>query len=345
MRTYPPALLSLGLLVACGHPGPTAREPEPVPIADLEERSLEPATSPDPNPPAERPTLPLLTGAISPRLHMTYDLVRHEDWLVSAAQGGVIVWEVTHGEAVAAHETSICTVVVVALASAWAGCDKQVVQWNAHSGWTTHLENEANDATYYQLTVTPTRSLIASYGNREWELEVGASGFAERRVNTFGGARDAIFYRGEPWKIMSGISGPAPIGHLSIGSAHYPGEDPRRFTVDARDRLWVVDFRAGLFFWDGQRFVHEPGLNDKGSGVAHDATRDRLWMLHYTDGLTIKEHGRVVGQVEVPLGNLRDIELDEDGYGTVWVGGWRGIARVRWDGTNFVLNYLRYTGG
>lgn len=324
-------------------PGPA---PEPVTV-HVEEPTPEPATAPALNPPADRPTLPLLTGALSPRLHMTYDLVRHEDWLVSAAQGGVIVWEVTQGEAVAAYETSICNDVVVALASAWAGCDKKIVQWNAHSGWTTHLENDANDATYYQLTVTPSGGLIASYGDREWELEGGASDFAERGVSTFGGAHHAIFYRGEPWRIefMSGISGPAPIGNLSLSSALYPGADPRSFTVDAHDRLWVADFGAGLFFWDGQRFVHEPGLNDKGSGVAFDATRDRLWMLHYTDGLVLEEHGRIVGQVDVPLGNLRDVEFDEDGHGTVWVGGWRGIARVRWDGTSFALAYLRYTGG
>jgi len=38
---------------------------------------------------------------------------------------------------------------------------------------------------------------------------------------------------------------------------------------------------------EGDRFVHDPALNEKGTGVAIDPQRDVRWSLHDTRGLVV----------------------------------------------------------
>lgn len=110
----------------------------------------------------------------------------------------------------------------------------------------------------------------------------------------------------------------------------YPGRDPRAFHMDARGDLWVEDFESGLFRLDpaSGRFVKQRGVGSKGTGVGVDLARERTWMLHYTQGPRLVQGGEVVHAVDLSSQeNMRALMVDPDG--TVWVGGWHGLVRIR----------------
>ena len=91
---------------------------------------------------------------------------------------------------------------------------------------------------------------------------------------------------------------------------------------------------------EGGRFVREPGLDEKGSGVAYDAKRQRLWMLHYTQGLVLKQPGAEPQRVDLSdLEFMRDLLLDDSG--DVWVAGWNQLVRVGAGGPPWVKRSYR----
>src|SRR5207247_2062293 len=134
---------------------------------------------------------------------------------------------------------------------------------------------------------------------------------------------------GDLWWIdlLKAVHGPHAT--FPIRSSSYPGRDPRHLVEDARGGLWVVDFESGLFrLGDTGGFVHEPGLDDKGSGVAVDAERGRTWLLHYTKGLVLKVDGAPPHPFDLSdLEYMRDLMLDPDG--SVWVAGWNKLLHLR----------------
>ncbi len=261
---------------------------------------------------------------------MVYALARMDRYLLLGTQGGASVIDVPSGERVAAYDEFICNSVAVVHDAFWAGCDKRVVRWTATEGWRDYLKNDANDADYHALVVGPQGELEVGYGSQQWRYDPSGDAFVPM-PSTFAGAYDATYYQGELWMIhfMNGVARQGTM--MPISSPTYPARDPRRLTVDSQDRLYVEDFGAGLLRWNGQAFQPVPGLTAKGTGVGYDATRDRLWMLHYTEGLTVTVAGQVVQTVDLSdLSHMRAMLLEPDG--SVWVAGWPGLTRVRWDG-------------
>ena len=276
--------------------------------------------------------LPPLEQALGPQQEMIYELARWDRYLFVSAQGGAAVWDVRRARPVAARPASICTNAVRVHEAFWAGCDAQVLRWTPSEGWRSYLRDGdgSDDADRYELLVAPNGELRVGYGPREHRYLPNADRFEEVAA-TFAGAYDARAFGGELWSIrfMSGVQGPQ--GFFPIGGPVYPGRDPRRLRVDGSGRLWVEDFGAGFYRWDGQRFVDDGIVGEKGTGVAHDPSRDRLWLLHYTQGLTLVEGGQVTGRIDLSdLTYMRDLLLDADG--SVWVAGWPGLVRVRWEG-------------
>lgn len=320
-------VLALALVVfGCG-PATTPAASEPVAVGDPNESIAAAAGSTIQEPAAP---LPPIGRELSAQHDQVYELARLGRYLFVGSQGGASVIDVPTGTRVAAHDEFICNAVAVVAEAVWSGCDRHVLRWSPQHGWRAYLPNADDDAEYYDLLVDAQGELQAAYGPDQWRYDPVADRF-EPMPPTFAGSYHAVVHRGELWTIDFMRALHRQGAPIALGAAVYPARDPRRFTIDAAERLYVEDFGAGLLRFDGQAFQPVPGLGEKGTGVAYDAPRDRLWLLHYTDGLTITEAGRVVQRVDLSdLGYMRKLLLEPDG--SVWVGGWPGLARVRWDG-------------
>jgi len=276
------------------------------------------------------PALPALERPLQPQHDQIYELARHGRYLFLGAQGGASVIDVPTGRRVAAYDEFICNAAVVVEGDFWTGCDKHVLRWSPATGWREYLANDENDADYYDLVADPQGQLLVGYGSTQWRYDAAADTF-EPTPSTFGGSYHALFHQGELWTIdfMTGLYRGGTL--IPISSPTYPTRDPRRLSVDSEGRLYVEDFGAGILRWDGQRFLQVHGLTTKGTGVAYDAARNRMWLLHYTDGLTVTIDDQVVRTIDLSdLGYMRRMLLEPDG--SIWVAGWPGLVRVRWDG-------------
>lgn len=262
------------------------------------------------------------------RLNQIYTVTRYGSHIIAGTQQGVVVWQPGQSEHVAHYNEFICGHVVVHGDSAWAGCDTRVLRWNGRD-WKTYLHNPDNDAEYYATRLGPRGQLMVFYGSTAWEYDGERDTFKETSI-PHAGAYDLIFRsNGQMWWIDFLSSLHSEQQSYSLESIGYPGADPRKFFEDERGRLWVQDFRSGLLLYDDatRRFTLQPGLSDKGSGVAVDTTHDRVWMLHYTDGLTLLQGGKIVKRLDLGhLEYMRNMHLDDNG--DVWVGGWTELVRV-----------------
>ncbi len=270
----------------------------------------------------------------SPQLNEIYALVRYRDWIVAGTQGGVAVWDPAHPDR--PHDTReefICNELVVWGDAVWAGCDTRVYRYDG-AGWKTYLHDPSNDAEYYAPLRGPGGELLVQYGGSAYVYNPAKDDFVAAGPGGKGtGAYDVLFRQsGELWTIdfLDAIHGAGRTYRL--GSVDYPGTDPRSFVEDARGQLWVCDFEGGLFRLDeaSRRFQHVPGLSEKGTGVAVDAARDRVWMLHYTQGPTLVQHGKITERIDLSdLGNMRDLLLADDG--SLWVAGWGQLVHLQQD--------------
>jgi streptogramin lyase len=289
---------------------------------------------------APRPGAP----SADPQLNQIYRLARHARWLVAGTQGGVAVWDAATGRQVAAHKELICSHVVVHGGAAWAGCDTSVVRWDGKA-FKTYLDNTANDATYYAPFLGPRGELWIRYGGAAWAYDPARDTFVPRSPLWVASPYDVLVRRtGQVWWIdfLRALHGHGKT--YPLRSDDYPGSDPRAFYEDDYGRLWVADFGAGLYWLDEAtgRFVQEPGLGNKGTAVAVDRLRDRVWLLHYTRGVVLKQRGVTIEDFDLKdQQNMRHLVLDPSG--AVWIGGWRGIVRLhevargKWQRTTLVV--------
>ena len=279
--------------------------------------------------PPSGPALPPIERELSEQHDMIYVLARMGRYLLLGTQGGASIVDVPSGQRVAAYDEFICSSAAVAHGAFWTGCDKRVLRWTPDEGWREYLKNDENDAEYADVLVGPQGMLHAGYGAQQWRYDPASDAFASERV-TFAGTYDATYFGGELWTIrfMRSIARQGTL--IPVGSGTYPASNPRRLSIDSQGRLHVEDFDAGILRWNGQRFQPLPGLSEKGTGVDYDAARNRLWLLHYTDGLIVTVDDQVVQTVDLgDLSYMRAMLLEPDG--SVWVAGWPGLVRVRWD--------------
>ncbi len=274
--------------------------------------------------------------------NQVYSLARVGPHLVAGTQRGVVVWNPSSAaKPVATYGEFICHAFAWG-GMAWAGCDKSVVRWDGRS-FKAYLGNEANDGEYYHPMSGPEGTLWVRYGASTFVYDKATDAFAPVQAPWSGDPYDALVTRqGETWWIDFLESFSNRQRTFRLGSAEYPGTDPRRFREDAAGRLWVEDFARGLYRYDpaSGRFLHEEGVAQKGTGVAFDLKTERLWMLHYTEGPYLKAHGRVQQTFDLKQdGFMRDLLLDEDG--TVWVGSHSGVVRLRQKDGSWVLDRFR----
>ena len=251
--------------------------------------------------------------------------------VVAGAQGGVVVWEPEALSPVAKREGFICRG-LSHQGAVWVGCEAELVRWDGKA-FKPYLRRAAkSSAEYYQPMRGPEGALWVRLGKRAWRYDASTDRFQQVTPPWRGAPYDALTRKnGETWWVDFLKAVVVDGRALALKSPAYPGSDPRRLREDDAGTLWVEDFESGLFRYDDERgsFVQVPGLDAKASGVAYDAARQRLILLHYTDGL-------VAGETKVRLPELqymRDLMLDE--RGDLWVAGWTGLMRLRPDGASF----------
>src|SRR5439155_2352796 len=135
------------------------------------------------------------------------------------------------------------------------------------------LHEPSRDAHQYKVVTDPRGTLLAFRGPRPQGYDAATNAFRPAGRDLPADPDDVLIRaNGDLWWIdlLKAVHGPHAT--FPIRSSSYPGRDPRHLVEDARGGLWVVDFESGLFrLGDTGGFVHEPGLDDKGSGVAVDA--------------------------------------------------------------------------
>lgn len=264
------------------------------------------------------------------QLYSVSKLGRH---VVAGTQSGVVVWDPERPEPVAIRDGFICRGVTWR-GAVWHGCEAEVVRWDGERFTGFLPASKTGGGVYYEVMLGPDDGLWVRRGKQTWAWDEARGRFSPVTPPWKSDVYDARFVFGS-WfwvEFLSAIKTPQKT--FTRGSVEYPGTDPRSFTVDATGGLWVADFESGLLRYDdgARRFVRVPGVSTKASGVAVDVARKRTWMLHYTDGLVLLNHG---GATEtIPLGELefmRDLLLDDD-TGDVWVAGWNQLVRLRADG-------------
>lgn len=269
-----------------------------------------------------------------------YSLSKVGSQLVVGAQGGIVVWDAASDQPVARRAGFICRGLTWK-GAAWIGCESEVVKWDGAHFSSFLPRSQKGSAEYYVPMQGPDGKLWVRLGKETFEFDEAGQRFVPVTAPWPGEPYDAYFFEGQPYWIdflRALHAGPAT---LNLRSELYPGTDPRAFRVDARGQLWVEDFESGLLRLENGRFVKQPGLNDKGSGVAFDVERKRLWLLHYTQGLVLVREGQDPARVDLPeLENMRDLLL-EPASGDVWVLGWTQLVRVHAEGQSWAKQRYR----
>jgi hypothetical protein len=268
-----------------------------------------------------------------PQLDEVYDLVRFRDKLITASQGGLVVFDLS-GRVESWRQSYICGSMVVVHDEVWAACYKEVLRFDG-ARWTQVRKDEtAGEGGAFQVLY----GAQGAYLLHEGELsQIGKAG-ALTKVASVGDAYDVtVDGTGQRWTIafMDHLMGSHPY---KLGSEAYPGRDPRSFVIGPDGGLWVTDFESGYFTYDRPRDRFVPfaaGPKTRGSDVAVDKERDRVWLLHYTEGVTVVTGSNVHHQPLADLQYMRALELDRDG--SVWVAGWNGIVRVQASGEGFAV--------
>lgn len=259
-------------------------------------------------------------------LNQIYSVTRLGRVLVIGTQGGVVAFDTSTNKRTAVAVDFICDEAVVHEDAVFVGCRRHAYRFDGKS-FTRIWTRERRDATD---GIVPLRradgTLVMLEGRKaaRWvaaQNKLVADGPAEAR----GAYHRCYAPDGVLWSIdflNAVVAGKTRFAR----SGPYPGRDPRKFVVDGRGRMWILDFDDGVFRVEGSRFTKVAGVDDKGSGVAVDDARERTWLLHYTKGLVLQQQQTTT---TVPLPDaefMRAMMLDEDG--TVWVGGWHGLVRV-----------------
>lgn len=277
-------------------------------------------------------------------LNQIYTLSKLGKQVVAGTQGGVVVWDPDQPKPVAIREGFICRGVTAKTPNeaAWIGCEKELVRWDGRA-FTSFLPRTQgkNENDYYEPAVGPNGQLWVRLGAKAWTWNEQAQRFDS--VTPPWPARsvyDVRYVRGAWWWVDFMNAVHAGERTFALRSTEYPGSDPRSLRVDEQGTPWVMDFEAGLYRWEKDRFVRHAGIDAKASGVAYDAERKRRWMLHYTNGLVLEREGAALEKIDLrELQYMRDLLLDANG--DVWVGGWTELVRVRPDGPTWVKQRFR----
>ncbi|OFW24898.1 MAG: hypothetical protein A3G21_02625 [Acidobacteria bacterium RIFCSPLOWO2_12_FULL_66_21] len=275
-----------------------------------------------------------------------YALARLGDTIIAGAQAGIVVWRPDERRPVASRDERICSSVLTWHDAAWAGCYGRLVRWNG-TAWKGYLQDPARSESAFESLLGPSGELLARNGKDVWRYDAGSDTFAPIALDLGADPYDVLFRRnGELWRIDFLKAIVAPTRTLALQSRDYPGSDPRALMEDVSGRLWVIDFKMGVFRLDdvSGRFERQEGLEDTASAVAIDPVRGRTWLLHYTAGPILRDKDGTRHPTDLTsLQFMRDLLLDER-TGDVWIAGWTGLVRLREDKGHWTTETWRAEG-
>lgn len=276
-----------------------------------------------------------------PKFNMIYRVTRYRQWAVTGTQGGMVFFDVDTGKIALIHPAFIANSFVVSGRHLWAGTYNTLVRFDGTQKKEMLRFKQGRGVDIWQ---TPQGILVARKGGQYWQYNAKTDNMdplsrSQRQMlhlSRTGNDYSVTFAPGGPvWSVqfMSAVlrhEGDQTVRY-PIGSSGYSGTDPRRVIVSSNGQIWVADFVHGFFFYHPSQdtFVRLPIATSKGSDVAVDPVRKRLWLLHYTEGLYMKDPQHPVRYFNLQhLQYLRSMYLEPNGQ-TLWIGGWKHLVRMQ----------------
>lgn len=273
----------------------------------------------------------------NPDLNSIYKIANFRGQIATATQGGVVIWNPQTKKTTTVREESICGDLLVWRDDLWVGCQYRLLRFDGER-WTTYIHDPNPGEGSINLVQNDRGELLATHKGQLLKFDPKSDRFLELPASSDSGDGYDILYRrnGERWSIDFLAAIVVGDRRFPLRSQFYPGTDPRLFYEDPNERLWVADFENGFYQFDerARRFIQLPDVPDKGSAIAVDPRHQRIYLLHYTDGLYIKEGDAPAEFVDLrSLEYMRDLYLDDNG--DLWVGGWNQLLRVRKQGESW----------
>ncbi|NJN38548.1 MAG: hypothetical protein HC790_07205 [Acaryochloridaceae cyanobacterium CSU_3_4] len=289
------------------------------------------------------------TGQQSPQpeLNQIYKIAEFQNHIVTATQGGIVIWDPQIRKALTTRKEQICTSLIVWSQSLWVGCQHRLLRFDGQT-WKTYRHDPQTAEGGFKLIAGSKGTLLASHRGQLWQFDGKGDRFTPAASNLGTGQGYDLLYRrnGEQWRIDFLSALWRNQQQFPLKSQRYPGADPRAFYEDPSGQLWVIDFVNGFYRYEdtAQKFVPVKDVTSKSSAIAVDRRHQRTYLLHYTAGLYIREKG----QAQPTFINLSELlymrDLLVDHKGDIWVAGWNQLLRLRkqsntWEKISFQLSH------
>lgn len=284
-----------------------------------------------------------------PQYNQIYSVTRYRKWIVTGSQAGLAFFDPASGKVVKLVKAYITSDLVVRGKHLWASGYRRIMRFDSLR-MKTYLPSKKTRGSL--LMEGPKGELLIKQHklvhepDHFWRYDSLNDNFVPMSVagprllpSGLGGALvwilSAVMVRknGQIWIIdfMRSLMryDRAKLFTFKTGGRVYPGKNPKSFYEDPYGRLWVMDFKHGFLRYDdvNEVFVRDPTVADKGSAMAVDRKRGRTWMLHYTDGVHLKEKKKPARFFNLSgLRYMRSLHLDPNG--DLWVGGWNALVRI-----------------
>lgn len=284
----------------------------------------------------QSPALSSHQPSVNPELNQIYKIAEFQDQIVTATQGGIVLWDPSSQTATATRDEKLCTSLMVWSNSLWVGCQHRLLRFDGNH-WKLYRYAPQTAEGGFQLVKGPQGTLLARHRGQLWQFDTKHDRFVTADHQLGSGRGYDLIYRqnGEQWHIdfLQAIRGNQK--QFTLKSDAYPGADPRSFYEDANGHLWVVDFKDGFFRLDEKTQTFQPVVDIASKGSAMAVDQQRTYFLHYTSGLFVQEAAQAA-PLFIDLSALRYMrDLFIDRKGDVWVGGWNQLIRLRRQGNQW----------
>lgn len=283
-----------------------------------------------------------LQPKIDPRYNQVYKVVRYRKWVVTGSQAGITFFNAKTGKVDLLHKAFISNTIVVVGNHLWAGTYRTLVRFDGLKATRVMSLRRVRGIDVY---ATPGGDVIAKAGRRFWKCG-GSSlrchllkhkGLHHYNLNMARGSYQLAFQKGTVWAVSFMNSITRVTGGkrylYPIRSPKYPGTDPRRVITTESKQVIVADFSRGFFFYmpTKDKFVRLPIVQRKASDAAVCIKSKQLWLLHYTNGVYVKQPNMSAHYINLQhLQYMRSLFV-EPNCKTVWIGGWNQLVRLRWE--------------